>query len=274
MSVLRNICIAFLLLSAAMPAMGQNEAALRSFFEGKRVALKIDMPATSDGVDIRVGTEVPLDYKIYGKRLAETGTAIRAGESSLVTTVHVKKDLIEFQLGGGGFGYESSSVYVPSIDKSNREKDLEKQIKAETDAAKKRGLQRELEDLSARRERENARISIERTEVEEQKKARIALDRLQAGSRFNLRYNKSVPQDITPQDIMAVLADYVDFASGLPHKGMLRSEVEEQLGRPVNAVDRKEGSLTVTRLTFFRGKQRIVADFVEDVLFRYTITAE
>src|SRR5438105_4036503 len=199
MSALVKICIAFLLLFAAPPAVAQNEAELRSFFEGKRVTLKIDMPATSDGVDIRVGAEVPIDYKIYGKRLAETGAAIRAGESSIVTTIHVKKDLIEFQLGGGGFGYESSSVYVPAIDKSNREKDLEKQIKAETDAAKKRSLQRELEDLSAARERENARISIERTQVEEQKKARIAVERLQAGSRFNLRYNKSVPEGVTPR---------------------------------------------------------------------------
>ena len=36
----------------ALPAQAQDEAALRAFFEGKRVALKIDMPGTSDGVDV------------------------------------------------------------------------------------------------------------------------------------------------------------------------------------------------------------------------------
>lgn len=252
--------------------MGQNEAELRKFFEGKRVTLKIDMPATSDGVDVWPETEIPLDYKIYGHRLAETGTAIRAGNTAVVTNIHVKRDLVEFQLNGGGFGYESSWVYVPSVEKSNHEKDLEKEIKTEMDPAKKRSVERELEDLRWARERENARISLERSEAEEQKKARIAVERLQAGSRFNLRYNKSVPGTIASQDIITALADYVDF--GLPHKGTLRSEVERALGAPTHAVDRKEGSLTVTRLTFFRDRQQIVADFVEDVLFHYTVTAE
>src|SRR5207248_7377776 len=89
-----------LLFAAAAPAAAQNEDALRTFFEGKRVTLKIDMPATVMGVDIRPGTARPLDYKEYGDRIKSTGTAIRAGESVIVTLVHVKSDLIEFQLAG------------------------------------------------------------------------------------------------------------------------------------------------------------------------------
>ena len=38
---------------AAAPAQAQDEAALRSYFEGRRVTVKIDMPGTSDGVDVR-----------------------------------------------------------------------------------------------------------------------------------------------------------------------------------------------------------------------------
>ena len=41
--------------AGALPAAAQNEAALKSFFEGKRVTLKIDMPGTADGVDVQSG---------------------------------------------------------------------------------------------------------------------------------------------------------------------------------------------------------------------------
>jgi hypothetical protein len=51
---LRLRLILFLLL--AMPLVeAQSESALRSYFEGKLVRVKIDMPATHDGVDCHVG---------------------------------------------------------------------------------------------------------------------------------------------------------------------------------------------------------------------------
>jgi hypothetical protein len=281
------------LFGLAAPAAAQNEGALRAYFEGKRVTLRIDMPATVSGVDIRPGTARPLDYKVYGDRIKSTGTAIKAGESVLVTLVHVKDDLIEFQLAGGGFGHDTGSVYIPSVEKGNREKDLEKGVKAETDSARRKTLQRELDDLVAARERENARINRERARLEEQNKARIAVERLSAGSRFNLRYDTRVPEGTGPRDVMAALAEYVTFAAapgaaagprptplpaatggGQPRKGMLRADAERELGRPVEAIERREGTLRVTTLVFIRGDERIKAEFVEGVLFRYSITSK
>lgn len=93
---------ASLLSMYASPAAAQDESALRSFFEGKRVTATIDMPGTSDGVDLQVDSPRPLDYQRYGDRLKAYGPAIRADESATVTLVKVKKDVIEFQLGGGG----------------------------------------------------------------------------------------------------------------------------------------------------------------------------
>ena len=283
-----------MLLAAVASASAQNETALRTFFEGKRVSLKIDMPATSEGVDLRLDTSTPLDYRVYGSRIAQAGKAIVAGESSVVTAIRLKKDLIEFQLGGGGFGYESSSVFIPDVEKSDREKDLEKQVKTETDPGRKRSMERELAELQNERSRQNARIAVERTRAEEEKKLRIDAERLKAGSRFNLRYSKTVPPNITPADVMAALASYVDFDAGpastlvpaplpapLPtsapgslRKGMLRADVERQLGAPVQTADRREGTLTVTTLVFIQGEQRIAADFVEDVLFHYAISSK
>jgi hypothetical protein len=74
----------------AAPLGAQSEAALRDFFEGHIVTLKQAMPGTQEGVDIYPGTARPLDYQKYASRLKEHGTAIRSGESAMVTKVRVK----------------------------------------------------------------------------------------------------------------------------------------------------------------------------------------
>jgi hypothetical protein len=277
-------------------AGAQDEATLRSNLEGMRVVLKIDMPGTSDGVDLRVDSNRPLDFRQHGDRLRACGAAIRAGDSALVTFVRVKNDLIEFQLDGGGFGTfgddTSTSVYMPLVSKSEREKELEERVRNEDNSRRRRELQRELEELRDRRQRENRRIDVARAEAEERKRDRVAEQRLNGGSRFNLRYDGAVPVGITPAEVRAALADYVDFfaagvdvppppiaaeplraAGDLLHKGMSRPEVERELGKPTESSDRREGALTVTTLVFLFGEQRISVEFVEGMLVRYTITS-
>src|SRR5258708_1948993 len=148
-------------------------------------------------------------------RVKATGIAIRSGESVLVTKVRVKDKLIEFQLAGGGFGTfgddTSSSVSVPSVSKSNRERDLERLVKDETDRDQKRRLQRELDDLRNDRQREDGRNRAAAVTAEEAKKTRIATTRLHSGSRFNIRYNEGVPRGLGPDGVMRALAEYVDF---------------------------------------------------------------
>ena len=63
-------------------------------------------------------------------------------------------------------------------------------------------------------------------------------------------------------------------ADGQPRKGMLRAEAERELGKPIESADRREGALTITTLVFVRGEQRISAEFVEGVLFRYAIASK
>src|SRR5437588_9490170 len=91
-------CVLVGLLGVSAPAAAQNEDALRSYFEGKRVTLKVDMPGTSDGIDVNVDAAHALDGRRYGDRLKEYGVALHAGESAAVTLIKMKKDLIEFQL--------------------------------------------------------------------------------------------------------------------------------------------------------------------------------
>jgi hypothetical protein len=65
----RCLPVAGLVLALAVPAAAQDEAALRAFFEGKRVTLKIDMPGTSDGVDVRADAGRAVDFPRLGERL-------------------------------------------------------------------------------------------------------------------------------------------------------------------------------------------------------------
>ena len=93
------------LVALAAPLRAQNEAVLRQAFEGKVVTVKIDMPATQQGVDVYPLDQMPVDFREVAQRLKDNSTALRIGQQVMVTKVVVKKNShIEFQLGGGGYG--------------------------------------------------------------------------------------------------------------------------------------------------------------------------
>ncbi|HEX6465083.1 MAG TPA: hypothetical protein VFZ98_11535 [Vicinamibacterales bacterium] len=300
----RVALFAVVVAAAARPAHAQDESVLRSFFEGKTVIVKMDLPGTQQGVDVYPDARRAVDMKQYSTRIKSYGVAIRNGESVLVTLVHVKDKLIEFQLAGGGFGTlgddTNGDVYVAPVSKSDREKDLEKFVKNEDDPVRKRRLQRELDDLRDRREREDAANKAAAATASEVKKERIASERRHSGSRFNIRYDEGVPVGMGPDGVMRALADYVDFPfaadQGLAmmppagaqasiaqppvpqsvtalQKGMSLADVERLLGKADKTSQRTEGSLTIVTNTFARGDQIISADFVEGVLVKYSISS-
>jgi hypothetical protein len=285
-------------LLAAPSAFAQSEEALKEYFEGKTVIVKLDMPATQNGIDVYADARRPINFDDYSGRVKATGIAIRSGEPVMVTKIKLKEKIIEFQLGGGGYGTAGddtdTSVYVPATPKSNREKALERDVKNETDSARKRRMQNELDDLRHEREREDQRNKAVSAAASEEKKRRIAEQRLHAGSRFNVRYQEGVPRGVTPGGIMAALAEYVEFpfangvgpraarpvvepvreASGSLRKGMSWDEARAALGEPEKTSDRLEGRLKVTTAIYSRGDQRIEADFVEGVLIKYSISSK
>jgi hypothetical protein len=279
----------------AAPLAAQSEAALKEFFEGRTVTPKLAMPGTQNGVDVYPGTTKPLDYPRYADRLKDYGTSIKPGEPVTVTKVKVKSNLIEFQLGGGGYGTfgdeTSSNVSTGAAAKTTRERNLEAEIKRETDPAKKRAIKEELDDLRNAREREDARNRSAVAEAEEHRKENIRQRRLEGGSRFNLRYSDRVPADaLSPGAVMAALGQYVDFGqlratqseaaatpkprAGSLHKGMLLQDVDALLGPPTAATERKEGSLKVIERKYSAPLGQVTAWFVEGVLVRYILTSE
>ncbi len=285
--------IALILTTGSLAA--QSEAALKEYFEGRTVTPRLAMPGTENGVDVYPGSPRPLDYPRYADRLKDYGTSIKPGEPVTVTRIKVKSKLIEFQLGGGGYGTfgdeTSSNVSTASAPKTRREKNLEAELKRETDPVKKRAMKEELDELRAAREREDARNRSAVAEAQEHRKQNIRQRRLEGGSRFNIRYADRVPADaMSPDAVIAALEKYVDFgplrANGGPapasprapigslHKGMLLPEVDALLGSPATNAERKEGSLKVVERVYSSSTGRVDALFVEGVLVRYTMTSE
>jgi hypothetical protein len=293
----------------ALPLAAQSEPALREYFEGKTVTVKQAMPGTEEGVDIYPGTNRPLDYPKYAGRLKKYGTALRSGESALVTKIKVKSKHIEFQLDGGGYGTmgdeTSTNISTEATPKTRREKNLEAEVQRETDPVKKRAMREELDDLKREREREDARNRSAVAEAEEHRKENVRQRRLEGGSRFNIRYQDQLPSSaLIPDAVMSALAQYVNFGDlrqqvapatqgdstsstvpwhfpntplpqpGLPRKGLLLQEADALLGTPVETAERKEGTLKVQSREYATPSGRITAEFVEGVLIRYTITSD
>jgi hypothetical protein len=281
------------------PVFAQDEAALKKFFEGKFVGLKIDMPATERGVDVFPQRESPVDYTDYGDRIKKHGAAIRIGEQAMITKIRVKEKHIEFQLGGGGYGTfwdESADVSVPYEDKSEREKSLEKAVKNETDPQKKKEMEKELDELRDARERENRRLEADAEQRRIQKEQQIRDKALAAGSRFNIRHDRNMAvAEMTPEYIIDVLANFVYFPpevfgdnpsavySELPaappseiatlQKGMSWEEVSALFGMP-KSLNEAEETLKVTTTTFEKDDQIIETKFVNGVLVHYRVSSK
>jgi hypothetical protein len=91
---------ALLLVSLAALLHAQSEASLKTFFEGKTVLVKIDLPQSPDGVDVYPNRKPQVDFKRYANHLRLSGVGLLNGETATVTLVHVMEKNIEFQLKG------------------------------------------------------------------------------------------------------------------------------------------------------------------------------
>jgi len=184
------------------PLYGQSESTLKQFFEGKTVVVRIDMPGSHEGVDVYPKGAESIDLKKYYRELSEHGTALPRGQEVAITMIKTKSKHIEFQLNGGGWGAFGSSAYPPRVEKSRRERYLERVIDNE-----------DYSDESASRRVELAKLKRERSKRDEEKKiAWEKSSRLAGGSRFNIRYDsKLTDDDKTPESVIAALSGYLNF---------------------------------------------------------------
>ncbi len=299
----------------ALPAVGQGGAqAIENYFTGKEVTLKIDMPGTQKGVDLKFENNPPMNWKEYGSRIKQFGAAIRKGDKSRVTSVVVKKDMIEIQLDGGGFGTfgddTNTKVEAKKIEPSDYEKQLAKAISETTDEDKKRDLERDLDRERARRDKQNAANERAAQVASEIKAQQVQGNRMNGGSRFNLRWKGSIPEgELTPESIVNLLGEHVDFselqgggegrpeptvqkrsatelpsaggqaADGSPtgklKRGMQISEVSNLLGpgRQLSESTTPEGWKTQV-FEYLPGDRRVEVTYVDGLVMRYSISSK
>jgi hypothetical protein len=275
---------------------------LASYFLGKEVLVKIDMPASQQGIDLRYNKDVPMNWKEYSGRLKKFGVSIRKGDTARVTAVVVKDDRIEFQLDGGGYGTfgddTDGNVMAQTADKSDYEKQLQRDIDNTTDPDKKRQLQRDLDRERSRRERQDADNRDAAKIASQIKQQRIADKRLQGGSRFNLRWAGTIPADQkTPEAITRLLAEFVTLApapgtatappalqatavdTNTPataqlKRGMPMSQVTGLFGRGQQLSESvsPEGLKTQT-FRYASGDRTVEVIFVEGLIVKYSISS-
>ena len=210
-----------LMVSMATAAEAQDEMTLRGAFEGKMVTVKLDMPATSKGIDLYPRDGMPLNVRELADRMKEFGVALKPGQQVMVTKVVVKGNShIEFQLAGGGYGTfgdalsSPSSVSTSSTGETKEERDLKAQIKEAKNGGptRRKELEKQLRNLQQERERENSRAAAEVAQANIAREQLLNDKRAQAGSRFNIRFRDGIlPYYKTPAGVMEALGSYLDF---------------------------------------------------------------
>ena len=297
-----------LFLFAAAVLWGQSDGALRTYFEGKYVRTKIDLPGTHNGLDVYYRRQPPMDLRTYQSRLNEWGAAVQAGSDIMVTTVRVKGKNIEFQLGGGGLNESASVDFPTNVPKSRYEEDLERDIRKETDSRRRDSMRREVDRLRSRRDLEERRLRAEKTRLEAMKQRELREKAYRYGSRINIWFDKdylkeSIPR---PEDLMRMLDEWVDFSpmtgmrrpapgsGGIPSvvplplpsphtrsnsttalkRGMEASEVHRLMGKPERYKESKEGSLTSRTEAFEIDSETVEVDYVEGLVVRWRVSSK
>lgn len=215
------ITVATVFTASVAAAQGDTgELALKRYFEGKQIIVKMDMPGTKGGVDLYPDRSDKLfDYDKHYKKLRDNGISIRNGDRTTITKIEFDDKTVEVHLDGGGFGSNSdynrvgpTPTYPTAIPKTKREIDLEAQLKTETDKSKLRYIRSELDYERNRREEANRRNRQRYDEDTRERNYRIEQERLRGGSRFNLNFKNLDPKTLTPDDIKRYLEKYADLS--------------------------------------------------------------
>lgn len=270
----------------AAPLWAQDEDALARALEGKSVVVSVDMPGADDGVDVWPWADSKVDYSELGDRTRRFGVAIEKGASAMITKIRVRKKEIEVQLDGGGYSGPNGAPYMStSVRKSQREKDLEDDLKVTTDPSRKKQVRNQLRDVQGRRRREETRLKAEAEQARILREAEIRELRLRSGSRFNLRFEDRVQAEAaTEEAVLAALSGLATFGesggattgvTAAPRreanpmalqKGMSEQDVQSLFGAPSDRSQSEAAGLTIVASRYEFDGGVVTAKFAEGAL--------
>ncbi len=215
---MRMILFALLFLTANLShVVAQDEQTLKQYFEGKTIKVKIDMPATFEGINIYPNNPNPLEQKKYIEKLNQNGISIHKGEHVQITKILQKEKHIEFQLGGGGYSPIVEKIGDPdksTLSESDEEKKLKEKIKLETNNTEKARLNKALRKLQRIRRTEQEELNMNAKKSQASQKEQTSRMPRESGSRFSIRYSSKVGHEqLTIESIKTALCEYVNFES-------------------------------------------------------------
>jgi len=142
----------FALCTLCATAQDSAELRIRKALEGRQAIVKMDLPAIDSGISmIFDDTNITFDEVNYKNLVKEYGVAIKSGTKARITGVRVSPRGIEIDLDGGGSPERDWLVgnvrlAAPSpLQKTDRELDLERQVRMETNGQTLNMLKDELD---------------------------------------------------------------------------------------------------------------------------------
>jgi hypothetical protein len=236
---MRYFCALLLLTATSLQA--QTEAALKTYFEGKKATLKLDMPGSIAGVEVYPKAQPMVNPKRYQARVLQFGPSMRRGDFFTFTAVRITEKSIEFQLQGGDYGILGDDTTASP---------LTTKIPKEPHA-------------SGRHVLGNGRFtlwypdkSLKTTIPEPLELQRVLSEYVDFGGGSS----GSRPQIAAPSEIAFKLK-----------KGMTESDVLRLLGAPRQSRVHQEGDLKIVTNTFFSADESIEVDFVNNSVVNYRI---
>lgn len=289
---MRQSLFVFTLVSCTSLYVGaQSEADLREYFEGRTVVVKQDLPVSKSAIEVSPDSASPINYADYNRRIKQFGVAFRRNQSVPLTSVRVNDRSIELQLGGtaaAGADDVPSAASV-AVEKSARERSLERDVEHETDPDQLARMQQELDALRKQRQREDARLKAALAQLSNGSDNRQPP--ANAVARIDLVFNGGVPaRALNPDYVKSALKNWLDFNAverpsppppppvvssddnASPYgirKGMTEAELVRLFGEPVKRESSTQGDLRVDVLTFRRDGTTLEATMVESVLVRF-----
>ena len=243
----RILSLVIVIMSAMVSVSAQTEQELKQYFEGRTVSLKIDMPATKDGVNVYPELAQQLDYSEYANRLKRHGASIQRGDEIMITKVKVNDKHIEVQLGGTGG----------------------------TTASEKRRARIEQKALQGGA-RFNIHFSLVDPRILPPEGIVVALNKY-----IDFSGIEDSDEEISYLEPVSYSYPADEFKPGVVQvgprttylkEGFSTEEVVRLLGKPSAISERTENGVAVTVYEFPRGGARVlIADFVNDMLVHSTM---
>ena len=226
---MRRLLVAVVLVHVVgMAAMAQSEGDLKRYFEGRKVTVLIDMPATKEGVDIYPERDQPLEFHIMPAGSNNMEPLVEEeGDRLMITRIRVKEKHLEFQLGRWRLWDvgRTKSPLVSARDmpaRGKREKWLRKTSKGRQTKPGGAGCVEYLDDLRRKRQRERSPApGGARNRHRTRKTADRATPVTRGGSRFNIHFETEPgSSQLTPEAVMKALSEYVESSDGTVGRGV------------------------------------------------------